>query len=122
MGIVAWENRTERVRELLLYCRGFFFWSCSWVFVESRKYKDLEEVYDLEQYSHFQYLVVEILAVLINKACFLLVYSCRLVERLVVSHSHVDWGYCSLPSCCEQYVENRSNMWRVLDPLGDSSM
>jgi hypothetical protein len=65
-GVVAWENRTERVLELLLYRRDCFL-SCSWVLVESRKYKDLEEVYDLEQNFHCQYLVVEMLAGLINK-------------------------------------------------------
>jgi hypothetical protein len=44
-----------------------FFLSCSWVLVESRKDKDLEEVYGLEQFFRCEYLVVEILAGLINK-------------------------------------------------------
>lgn len=101
--------------------------SCSWVLVELRKYKDLEEVHDIEQCFHCYYLVVEILVGLINKhsiklAFFLSISSCRLVERLVVSYSHVDWAYCSLQSCCEEYVENRSDIWRMLDPLGDSFM
>jgi hypothetical protein len=44
-----------------------FSLSCSWVLVESRKDKDLEEVYGLQQFFHCEHLVVEILAELINK-------------------------------------------------------
>ncbi len=59
------EQNREGVRAA--FVSPSFFKSCSWVLVESRKYKDLEEVHDLEQYFHGQYLFVEILAGLINK-------------------------------------------------------
>ncbi len=66
------EPNREGMKPALVSTRCFF--SCSWVLVDSRKYKDLLEVHDLEQCFHCQYHIVEILAVLINKHSIKLVF------------------------------------------------